>query len=40
MYREMVPYVTDLLLSEGLRSLLNEICPVKDCEHVPAIKTR
>lgn len=35
MYREMVSYVTDLAVSEGLRRLLNELCPVEDCQHVP-----
>ncbi len=40
MYREMVSHVTDLVISEGLRNLLNEICPVQNCEHVPAIETR
>ncbi len=39
MYREMVQYVTDLVLSDGLRNLLNDVCPVEDCRHVPPAGT-
>lgn len=39
MYHEMVCYATDLILSEGLRNLLNDICPVKNCRHAPPTET-
>ena len=32
---EIVNYVRDLILSEGLQRLLGDICPVDNCVHVP-----
>lgn len=37
MYHEMVSFVTELTLPNGLRSLLNEICPVENCLHIPPL---
>lgn len=35
MHNEMVAYVKDLTLSNGLRSLLDDLCPVQGCQHIP-----
>jgi hypothetical protein len=34
-YSEIVNYVKDLTLSQGLQRLLNDICPVENCQHIP-----
>jgi len=34
--KEMVNYVMDLTLSPGLRTLLDDICRVRNCQHIPA----
>ncbi len=34
-YSEIVNYVKDLTLSEELQRLLNDVCPVENCEHIP-----
>lgn len=34
-YSEIVEYVRDLKLSEGLRALLDDVCPRPSCRHVP-----
>lgn len=35
-YSEIVNYVVDLELSPGLRILLNDICSVENCQHIPS----
>jgi len=36
-YSEIVHYVEALILSQGLQRLLNDICPVENCQHVPKV---
>lgn len=36
-YSEIVHYVQDLILSQGLNRLLNDICPLENCQHVPKV---
>lgn len=35
-YSEMVDYVRNLALSEGIRNLLADLCPAEGCPHVPS----
>jgi hypothetical protein len=35
LYTEFVEFATHLALSEGIRSLLDEVCPDRDCAHAP-----
>lgn len=37
LYNEMLAYVTDLKPSPSLRELLNELCTVERCTHIPLI---
>ena len=34
-YDEIVDYVRDWRVSSGLRILLDGICPIRNCRHVP-----
>ena len=37
LYTEIINYVRDLTPSPGLRRLLDELCPVENCRHIPEL---